>query len=197
MDIQVPYNYERLLYLCCRDHETVAEYVRRVNGGEMVSLPEEIWKDAFSVLGLMSCSIGVVSSSSSDDQVLKTIKETFDQTQGVQVLDPHTAVGVTAARWTFPSPMQTPGHEYVLCMGCAHPAKFVETISTALGMGLQDTIELLSQREPTHRQVKAGLDLVKGANGGRDGEACRFLQGDNWTEQLKNIIQQITDRRNS
>jgi hypothetical protein len=51
----------------------------------------------------------------------------------------------------------------IVCMGCAHPAKFPETIERALVGGdaaAKDIVELLRSRDPTHRHVQSALDLV-------------------------------------
>jgi threonine synthase len=154
MDIQVPYNYERLLYLCCQDHVKVAQIVNSVNEGNMVDLPPDIWVEGFSRLGLKSHSVKDTQSSSGDDEVLETIKGIFDEVG--YVVDPHTAVGIKAARLVFndQDDLSAQTKHHVLCMGCAHPAKFAETICIALGISVDAAVELLGNREPNHKHVK-------------------------------------------
>ena len=57
----------------------------------------------------------------SDAETLDQIRATFPQSQ--YILDPHTAIGVRAAQ----------GHGDVICLATAHPAKFGEAVTQAIG----------------------------------------------------------------
>jgi threonine synthase len=66
------------------------------------------------------------SARASDAQVLDTIKTVYEASG--YVLDPHSAVGVAAARELG----STPGVPMV-CLACAHWAKFPDALTQALG----------------------------------------------------------------
>jgi hypothetical protein len=56
---QVPYNYERLLYLVSKgDFQAVREWVAAVSRGETVNLPQHIAVDGFQAWGLVSAAVG-------------------------------------------------------------------------------------------------------------------------------------------
>jgi len=72
----------------------------------------------------------------SDAETLETIRKTFDSTEtSPYIIDPHTAVGLTAAhrlsgaRATDPS---HPLHIHQICLATAHPAKFSSAVTEAL-----------------------------------------------------------------
>jgi threonine synthase len=62
----------------------------------------------------------------SDEETFREIRRTFDETG--TILDPHTAVGMTVARQ-----VQEDWHGPIIVPATAHPAKFPEVISQALG----------------------------------------------------------------
>lgn len=87
------------------------------------------------------------------------------------ILDPHTAIGVSAATAFLTSTTasttiatktagtavdvdaedkektkEKKGSSIMVCMGCAHPAKFASTISQALGKTEAETIQLIAER---------------------------------------------------
>ena len=64
----------------------------------------------------------------SDDDTLKVITEVFDRCE--YLLDPHTAIGVAAAR-AKRHDQKTP----MVCLATAHPAKFPEAILKAGNIG--------------------------------------------------------------
>lgn len=56
---QVPYNYERLLYLVSKgDSQAVRAWVAAVGRGETVKLPQHIAIDGFQAWGLESAAVG-------------------------------------------------------------------------------------------------------------------------------------------
>jgi len=116
MDIQVPSNLERLLFeLFDGDGTAVARSVQdlRSTGALALDAPTS----ASVVERWSAAAIG-------DDETLEVIAETHTQT-GLLV-DPHTAVGLGAARAT-----ETPRRQVVLAT--AHPAKFPDTVEEATG----------------------------------------------------------------
>jgi threonine synthase len=114
MDIQVPSNLERLLFTLTGDDPAAVRAI--MSARDLRVTPK----------GLGMARQYFTSASIDDDTTLQTIRNLADKT-GI-VLDPHSAVGVAAAsvlRRELPDP--------VVCLGCAHPAKFPETVAHALG----------------------------------------------------------------
>ena len=64
----------------------------------------------------------------SDEETLAEIRRTYDRTG--YVLDPHTAVGVAAARQVHSSAVDSPP---VIAVATAHPGKFPDVVEKALG----------------------------------------------------------------
>ena len=120
MDIQVSSNFERLLF-DVYDREPNA--VRRLmgdlnNGGDFTIAPEALKRlraqfDAARV-GEMACA----------EEIQRTYREA-----GV-MLDPHSAIGVAAAREALKRDPATP----VIALATAHPAKFPEAVAAACGV---------------------------------------------------------------
>ena len=116
MDIQVASNFERYLYyLWGEDAGRVREAMERFAEEKRLSFSEE---------DLARVRRDFLSASVSQEETLRTIREFYQETG--YILDPHTAVGVRAAR-EFPSDLPT------ICLATAHPAKFPEAVSRALG----------------------------------------------------------------
>lgn len=114
MDIMVSSNFERLLFdVFDRDGAQLAEFMHACSGSEPVKLPQDKFEktrelfDSFAVNDELTC---------------ETIAQVFDETE--YLLDPHSAIGVRAAREVRRSkaiPMIT--------LATAHPAKFAEAAS--------------------------------------------------------------------
>ncbi len=114
MDIQVASNFERFVFdLAGRDGRSVSQRMEnlRIHGNFELS-PGEL-KEAQSFF--ISVRIDM-------QKTLECIKR-YDKL-GIE-LDPHTAIGVTAA--------EESGHEKVICLATAHPAKFGDAFQKALG----------------------------------------------------------------
>lgn len=114
MDIQVPSNLERLLFA--------------LTGNDGAALREIM---AASTLKVAPVALGQArqhfTSAAVDDAMTTATIAAVYQDHGY-LLDPHSAVGVAAARLLtkeLPDP--------VVCLACAHPAKFPETIFQAIG----------------------------------------------------------------
>jgi threonine synthase len=91
-----------------------------------------------------------------DDETMVVMKDVYERT-GV-VLDPHTAVGVGAARECGR------GDVPLVCLATAHPAKFPDAVEAAIGVrpelppGLADLFELPERYDV----LPADLDEVRG-----------------------------------
>ena len=127
MDIQVASNLERYLYLLMDcDSASVVRFMDHFMSTGFAELEDGRFVDP----PITSCRIDVAES-------LRTIQETWTDSQ--YVVDPHTAVGLAAARSTrTDSP--------VVCLATAHPAKFPDAVGRATG-----------EAPPTHPTLD-GLD---------------------------------------
>lgn len=115
MDIMISSNFERMLFeLYERDADAIRDLMERCRT-EPVSLRE----DAFARARELFTSEGV-----DDTRTCETIRQVFGQAG--YLLDPHTAIGVCAAR-------ETRRHADVpmVCLATAHPAKFAEAVRQA------------------------------------------------------------------
>ncbi|HLT16402.1 MAG TPA: threonine synthase [Acidimicrobiales bacterium] len=112
MDIQISSNHERLLFeLTGRDGTATAELLTRFRAVGAVEAPRTDRFDAAAV---------------DDDETLATIRAVHDETG--RLIDPHTAVGVAAARRC------RRGEDPMVCVATAHPAKFPDAVERATGV---------------------------------------------------------------
>ena len=118
MDIQRPYNLERLLYMSSLEPSLTAKIMDGLRQGHQISF-------SLATRASLQQRCGLRSVSCADDAVQCTILNVFNSWD--YVLDPHTAVGVAAAL-----EVEKPPKHVTICMGCAHPAKFPATVSKAL-----------------------------------------------------------------
>lgn len=115
MDIMVSSNFERLLFdLHGRDGAAVKTLLENAANGP-VSIEDYRWRHARKLFD----------SEAVDDQATcDTIRQVYDENE--YLLDPHTAIGVKAARGCRRDP-QVP----MITLGTAHPAKFPDAIAQA------------------------------------------------------------------
>lgn len=115
MDIMVSSNFERMLFdLYGRDGNAIRQLMDDFKSGAMV-----LSETALSKARELFTSYGV-----SDDVTVEVIRSVFDNTE--YLLDPHTAIGVEAARKTRRR-QDIP----MVCLATAHPAKFPEAVRKA------------------------------------------------------------------
>jgi threonine synthase len=119
MDIQVSSNFERLLFeLLGRDGGLVEAKLAEFQATGAFGVPPEIFAEV----------TGLFSGTAVDDATTKaTITDIYRETG--YILDPHSAVGVTAARRAGGDPA-TP----IVALACAHAAKFPEVVTEATGV---------------------------------------------------------------
>jgi threonine synthase len=119
MDIQVSSNFERLLFeLGGRDPQAVTARMAEFQATGAFRVSNAMFAEAS----------GLFAATGVDDAATRaTISETWRRT-GL-VLDPHSAVGVTAAQ-RLDDGSKTP----VIALACAHPAKFPEVVTEATGL---------------------------------------------------------------
>jgi threonine synthase len=155
MDIQVSSNFERLLYeLAGRDATVVVDAMARFRGEGRVDLGPGLLGMAREVFDAVRVD---------DDEAAATIRSTKERS-GI-VLDPHTAVGVAAARRLHHDPAVP-----VICLATAHPAKFPDAVEAAtverpvLPPRLADLLERSERYDVVPNDVAAVEAKVAGAS---------------------------------
>ena len=145
MDIMVSSNFERLLFdLHGRNGAAVAELMNSFKATGKLSVEEERWTEARKLFDSLAVD---------DEQTCKTIAEVFAATG--EVLDPHTAIGVHAARECRRS-LATP----MVTLGTAHPVKFPEAVEKAgVGRALELPAHLADLFERPERCTVLANDL--------------------------------------
>jgi threonine synthase len=148
MDIMVSSNFERMLFdLYGRDGSAIRQLMEDFKSGSMTLKESALMKarELFTSYGV------------GDQVTIKTIRDVFERTE--YLLDPHTAIGVEAARKTRRR-LDIP----VICLATAHPAKFPEAVRKA---GQEQDPELphhmkdLFEREERHTVLPQDLAKVQ------------------------------------
>jgi threonine synthase len=135
MDIQVASNFERYLYLKTgRDSEVLKRFMTDFTRNGEAQLATRGSVDRRIVAGAVTTA-----------ETLATIRDTYQRC--AYVVDPHTAVGIAAARRLSPG-KGLDRRAPVVCLATAHPAKFPESVDKAIG-------------KPVARHPR--LDALKGA----------------------------------
>lgn len=115
MDIMVSSNFERMLFdLHGRDGRVIAKLMEASKSGTM-TLSDDALVQARALFSSYRLN---------DDEVLEVIAQVYNSTE--YLLDPHTAIGVQAARKTRRNTAVP-----MICLATAHPAKFPEAIQKA------------------------------------------------------------------
>lgn len=144
MDIQVPSNFERLLFDACdRDSEKVRAFLSETKS---VAMPE---------VAKGVADLGFTAERVSDVETIEEIQRTYKES-GI-VVCPHTAVGLAAAR-RLPT-----GPRPVVVLATAHPAKFPDVIDEALGLDcpLPETIASEMTQPETFETGPMSLEFVR------------------------------------
>ena len=117
MDIQVSSNLERLIYeILGNDGVAVEKLMASFRDDQHVSLPAGL---------IPRMQEGWLGESLNDEQTTETIHRVYEESG--MLLDPHTAVGVGAAR-------RRPDAMPRMVMATAHPAKFPDAVEAATGV---------------------------------------------------------------
>jgi len=146
MDIQVSSNLERLIYeLLGHDGSAVAELMAQFRTYGHVALAEQLMpriKESWVGLSL------------DDQETLDVIHAVYEESR--VILDPHTAVGVGAAR-------RRPDTSSRLVMATAHPAKFPDAVEQATGIRPELPAHLadLFEREEQYEKLPAELATIQ------------------------------------
>ena len=119
MDIQVSSNFERLLFdVYARDAVAVRRLMAALGAERAFSLS----RDALQQIRARFDAIRV-----DEEDCAREIARTYSETG--TILDPHSAIGVRAARATLAQDPATP----VIALATAHPAKFPDAVAAACG----------------------------------------------------------------
>ncbi len=119
MDIQISSNFERVLFDALgREADAVNQLMQDLSGKGGFTLPQGVREQ-----------LGADFDAARTDEaaMLAEIKATFDDTG--EVADPHTAVGLAAARR-----MAAASEVPVVALSTAHPAKFPAAVNSAIGI---------------------------------------------------------------
>ena len=151
MDIQVSSNFERLLFeLMDRDGAAVAEIMARFAETGNFALPAQAMQAARATFAAYRL----------DDA--GTIAEIAASAAKGMLLDPHSAVGVSAARRAV-ADGTVGGSTPVIALACAHPAKFQAAVTRATGNepALPPHLADLMSREEAMQQAPATVAAVR------------------------------------
>jgi len=146
MDIQISSNFERYLFeLAGRSSEQLQFWMDDFESNGKLAFGNDLLKKAQN---------DFVSALVNDEEILEMVSR-FNQ-ENKYLLDPHSAVGVRAAE---KNDIQTP----VICLACAHPAKFGGAIRKALGSEpeLPDELSKLTNLETRSKTVAADPETIK------------------------------------
>ncbi len=146
MDIQISSNFERLLFDLCGQSGAEVQKLMDVmrDKGEFTLTPQQLGQ----------ARQYFTASRVSDELTLATIADVYKESG--YVLDPHSAVGVAVARQLK---LELP--EPVVCLACAHPAKFPETIQRSIGITPARPAAVSDLLQKTERSVLLPADRNK------------------------------------
>jgi threonine synthase len=153
MNIQVSSNFERLLFdahKAQKSEEKLASLMSEFERTGTLKVSENVLKEIKKDFAGFSCD---------DETTKKTIGEIFRKTD--EILDPHSAIGVSVAQNFIASPNYN--KEIIVTLATAHPAKFPESVIEA-GAGKPNLplfLADLDKREEKFSVLKNDLAEVK------------------------------------
>lgn len=148
MDIQVSSNFERLLFdLSGRDGEALSNMMAEFDKTRSMSIPEDMLVSARNLF-----------SSHRVDADEMALAMRLAHEQSGQVLDPHTAIGLSAAQNVDVDPSVP-----IVTLATAHPAKFRDAVERATGVRpvLPRRIGDLFDRQESCTKLPGEYDAVK------------------------------------
>jgi threonine synthase len=149
MDIMVSSNFERMLFdLYERDGNQIRQLMEEFKSSGRLALAAEPLRRAQNLFSSYRLS---------DEETVAVIREVFESTE--YLLDPHTAIGVQAARKTRRD-TATP----MVCLATAHPAKFPDAVRQAgqsQDPALPHHMQDLFAREERYQILDDDLDHLK------------------------------------
>ena len=148
MDIQVSSNFERLLFDCGgRDGIALGEQMRSFEASKAMMLTNAQREGASRLF---------TSARVDSDQMMKALGWAYEATG--EAIDPHTAVGLSAARQIGLDPSIP-----VVTLATAHPAKFRDAVERATGIrpALPARIGSLFEREERYEKLPGTYEAVR------------------------------------
>eukprot|EP00939_MAST-03C_sp_MAST-3C-sp1_P001697 g1697.t1 len=191
MDIQVPYNVWRMLFLASDGNAAAVKRWQRafVESKSGMKVKNEI------MLKLKSL---VDSVAVSDEETLVTIRDTYEKV--AYLLDPHTAVGVAAVNARNHRRRGEKEDIPVVAMACAHPMKFLPIVMRALKCSHEEALEKASE-SARHKCVDAVAKIAKETSANdtssikRPAGCCAvFEEGRDWEAELRTIVRGVRSK---
>jgi threonine synthase len=148
MDIQVSSNFERLLFdLSGRDGAAITGMMGEFDRNRAMTIPAD----------MLTSARGLFSSASIDGDAM-ALALRWAQEHGGQIIDPHSAVGLAAAR-----ALEIDADVPVVTLATAHPAKFRDAVERATGVrpALPPRMGNLFEREERYERLPGNYDAVK------------------------------------
>lgn len=148
MDIQVSSNFERLLFdLSGRDGAAITNMMGEFDRNRAMTIPAD----------MLAGARGLFSSASIDGDAM-ALALRWAQEHGGQIIDPHSAVGLAAAR-----ALDIDADIPVVTLATAHPAKFRDAVERATGVrpALPPRMGNLFDREERYERLPGDYDAVK------------------------------------
>lgn len=142
MDILISSNFERLLSEFLGPIETDALYQSIVLNKHSKQLSNSVHNNLLR---------NFISESCDSNEVLEQIKKTYDEHR--IIIDPHTAVGVRCA--------EKLNLEEFMCLSCAHPVKFLETVKKALNLETTFDKDFNFKNPEIFDELENNYDLLK------------------------------------
>jgi len=149
MDIQVSSNFERYLFeLLGEDAKSVTALMTQFAQDKSFSVSPALHETAKNAFTAVRCS---------DEDTLAMMRECHARTG--QIIDPHTAVGLTAATKSLADDPHIP----VISLACAHPAKFPEAVEKATGIkpAMPDRLSLVMNKTEHFTVMQPDLQQMK------------------------------------
>ena len=143
MDIQVASNFERYLY-----------YLLGEQPAALREFMQDFARDGRAALAAAPGTADFAATAVNVSETFETIRAVYRECG--YVADPHTAVGLAAAR-------RYPAAQPTVCLATAHPAKFPEAVDEAIGAPLarHERLERLRGLPSRTTEIPASLDAVK------------------------------------
>lgn len=149
MDIQVPSNFERWLYLAVDgDSERVRAMMSDLREKGTYQFDKKIWQDNYAYMKAYAADDEAI------ERAIGDIHARYDY-----CVDPHTATGLHAYTQDRPKNSEM----FYICLGCAHPVKFPEVVIKKTGVTpqLPDFMADLMAREERLETLDNNLETLK------------------------------------
>lgn len=168
MDITVPPNVERILFLASEKDQTVMNLMNELKKNNKVAIPEKILEKIREV---------IQSASIPESRVKEAIKETW--AAHAYHIEPHTAVAMAIALHPDRYNIRLSGKK-IVCLSCASPQKFPEIYKQeGIPFKASENIELLLKKPTRFQHLKTGEDWMGILKNGIVAASEKFKQMEN------------------